>query len=537
MTTVARYNSVIKTLQIPLPSWVTNEEDQLRVAAYSGYDNMYDNSPDTFALAMRGTNEKPIYVPSTQRIVEATNRFLGQDWTWTVSSGSSNAADEQAAKVWLDQTYKRNRMMSKFNSYKRGMLRRGDAIFHIIAHNGKPVGQRIQIVEIHPRTYFPIEDPTNPENLMGVYIVMLMEVPDPDMPTVLRPIAVRQSYTYEPQRDGSQRVFSRLGFFEQDGWDDRYVGHQPLKPLREIPEAWNTPEMRSAIQGQLLPASITKIPVYHVVNNRTDEERWGRAEAAGMETLIAGLNQAVSDEDITLALNGIGIYVTTAKAPINEDGEEEDWIIAPGIVAEIQSGTDFKRVNGITNMEPFQQHINTLSDDIDQSAGLSAVAVGNVDAAVAASGIALRLDMAPILAKNGEKEDELKAMLDELADDLIQMWSSIDGTNLAADVSVTNTFGDPMPVDRAALVTEITTLVTQGLMSKEFAIQILKDRLGYDFPVDMMNQINAAADAEAARVQAELDLANAQHGNQQPPAPDQTGNGPAPANNLAGALG
>jgi hypothetical protein len=433
-TTIARYASVVSTLGRPMPTWVTNPDDAVRVAAYDAYDDMYDNVPLTFMVAMRGTNDNPIYVPSTKKIVEAVNRYLGKGWNWTVSTVDANAANEEAARAWLSGVYTNNKMPSKFGSAKRGMLRRGDSILHIIGRPDRPAGSRVQIVEIHPRTYFPIEDATDPEGVTGVYIVNLLSVQDTEGSKLTRSVALRQEYRYRTVK-GQRRVFSRLAFFETDAWDDRYPGHGEIKEV-DTPQAFDTPAMQGVLKGIMLPDAVTKIPVYHIVNNRTDEERFGTAEVAGMETLIAAKNQAVSDEDITLALVGLGLYTTTAGRPVNDEGVETDWVIAPGWVVELKEGESFDKVPGVDDMKPYQDHIHTVSDD----------------------------------------------------------------------VSVANTFDDPLPVDRAATVTEVTALVTAGLMSKEFAISVLKDKLGYDFPTDMMDQITAAADAEAARVAAEMAL-------------------------------
>src|SRR6185312_13271116 len=103
---------------------------------------------------------------------------------------------------------------------KRGMLKRGDAVFHIFADLSAPAGQRIRIVEINPRTFFPIEDITDPERLLGVYIVNLVTVGE-DAET----IAMRQEYRYQLDQTGQRRVFSQLRFFEVNAWDDRWPGH------------------------------------------------------------------------------------------------------------------------------------------------------------------------------------------------------------------------------------------------------------------------------------------------------------------------
>jgi uncharacterized protein (DUF2164 family) len=68
-------------------------------------------------------------------------------------------------------------------------------------------------------------------------------------------------------------------------------------------------------------------------------------------------------------------------------------------------------------------------------------------------------------------------------------------------------FGDPLPLDRTALITEVSGLVTIGIMSKEFAVEYLAEKLGYKFPEGMVEQAaaeqQATLDAEGARIAAE----------------------------------
>jgi hypothetical protein len=266
--------------------------------------------------------------------------------------------------------------------------------------------------------------------------------------------------------------------------------------------------MAPILTGMALPASVTAVPVYQFRNRRAGNEPFGTSQLAGIETLIAAINQGASDEDVTLALQGLGMYVTTAKRPVDEtSGEEMEWVIAPASVLELQSSTDkFDRVEGLKTVLPFQDHLKYLGQKLDEGSGLSPVAVGTVDVASASSGVALRLEMAPILAGNEEREAELLSRLNQFLHDLLFMWMPVDGliSPDPLDIIATNSFGDPLPVDRAAVVAEITALVTAGLMSKEFAISYLSSKLGFQFPADMLNSITAEADAAAARVAGEL---------------------------------
>jgi hypothetical protein len=492
--TTSKYYSVVKTLAKQVPAWVNDDDDALRVAAYDAYLDMYRNVPATFALVFRGEEDHPIYVPSAKRIVEATNRYLGLGWKWTVSSASTNAADVLAATDALTAMFKRERMTSRYNSVKRNSLRKGDAILHITWNGLMPPGQQVCIHEVDARNYFPIADPTNAERVIGCYITELVFGDDGKTQ-----LARRLAYTI----NDNGTIHTQLGFFEQTGWDDRWIGHPAIKPA-PAPESYNVPAFNALLSGFDLPPSVTSIPVYHYKNAAEGGEPFGTSEVAGVETIIAALNQGASDEDVILALQGLGLYVTDSTRPVNSSGEESDWVIAPGMVLELQTGTKFDRVSGVASVAPLQEHLSYLGARMDESAGLSKVAVGNVDVQIAQSGVALRLDMAPILAKNAEKEEDLKAFLDKFMTDLMFMWMPLDGFTPAQDLSVTNTFGDPLPKDRAGIIAEITALVAAGLMSKAFAVQYLKEQLGFDFPPTMLDDISAEADAVSARMSAEL---------------------------------
>lgn len=521
--TTNKYTSVITTLNRPLPSWVVDDTDAVRIAAYDAYDDMYRNVPDTFKVVLRGTEDNPIYIPSAEMIVETTNRFLGKDWQWSVNSkaaaaeaatsgqdpsgpGRSEQARQQV-QSFLANLFVREEVYSKFYSLKRNMVKDGDAMWHITADPNRAPGERISIDELHPRHYFRIADPGNNARTIGCYLV---EVITEGKTEIVRRQEYRKMVTQEmASQYGTPLggIFYKMTFWELKGWDDRYGGD--LKPVA-VPEAYTSdPAWTPALQGYSLPDDVKTIPVYHVRNRREGSDPYGVSQIAGIETLIAGINQGASDEDLTLALQGLGVYVTDSARPVNDEGEETDWIIAPGTVLEVRSAAGkFERINGVTSVQPFQDHLDYLDGKLKEAKGLSNVAVGRVDVQVAQSGIALRLELSPILSSNEEKEVELLGRMDQMMHDLLYMWlPAFEQIRVdPLDMTVSNSFADPLPVDRSAVVAEVTTLVSAGLMSKEFAVSYLSEKLGYQFPSDMVDAISQREDAIAARLAGELGL-------------------------------
>lgn len=484
-----KYNSVIDALGAPVPTWVTDAQDARRVAAYDGYDLMYMNTPGTFAVR-GGQTDVPIYVPGAKKIVEAVVRYFGKDWAWIVESADPNV-DSSADSSVIDLTlafhnfFIREEFRSKLFSLKRHMVSRGDAVYHITANLGAPAGMRLSIDEPHARNVFAIPHPTNDAVTIGYYLTDLVYADDGTTQ-----IARRQEYRYDPK--GSGQIWSQLTFWETNAWDDRWVGHPALKPVVPPTAYTQDPNMKLALSGSFLPASVTVLPIYVFRNQREGGENWGTSQIAGLETLVGAVNNTVTDEDITLALNGLGVFVTDSARPVDETGAETDWVVAPGSVIEVRTGAKFERVAGVSSNAPFQDHLNYLGGAVKESAGLSATAIGNVDANVAASGVALRLDMAPILAQNEEKEVEVLGRLDQMLFDLMTMWFPLDGISVPPGIMVTNSFGDPLPRDRAAIVKEVTDLFGAGLISLEFAVEYLSKMLGMQFPEDMLAQLMAA---------------------------------------------
>ena len=123
------------------------------------------------------------------------------------------------------------------------------------------------------------------------------------------------------------------------------------------------------------------------------------------------------------------------------------------------------------------------------------VAIGKVDVSVAESGISLSLQLAPILAANSEREQNLLSVMDQMFFDLRTMWFP---TYEAAtyDAEVTAIVGDPMPKNREAKITELINLKTAGLLSAE---EVRKELVALGYDIDpATDKLLAEATASAA---------------------------------------
>lgn len=473
-----------------------NTDDQDRIQSYLLYENMYWNSPETFKIIARSEDSQPIYLPSARNMIEATHRFLAIDWDYVVNPKVGTSGDQEIIKSLLQQLFKREMMYAKFANQKRFGLIRGDAMWHITADPDKDAGQRISMHELDPGQYFPITDPDNSDRIIGCYIVD--EVPDPRDKD--KTLTRRQMY----RKEDNGTITSELALFELAKWDDRDDPADAVKVQDVFPAA-------------PLPPTITQIPVYHIRNFRTNAT-FGSSQIRGIETVLAAVNQTISDQDLAISMQGLGVYWTDAGPPKNADGSDGDFIMGPGEVVEVAPGSNFGRVSGISGALPGIEHMKFMLEQASEAMGLPDIARGRADVTIAESGISLMIQMSPLLAQNGEKELEMLGVYDQMFFDLTRMWFPAYEQTGVLEVEIDTVVGDPMPKNRDAQIAEILTLVTSvpQLITVEMA-QAKLSELGYEFPDNaaqaIMDESSAralAADPFGTRMQQEGDQADEQ---------------------------
>lgn len=511
MAAISPYQTAA-ALRRPAPDWTIMEQDTFRVQAYDTYDDVWNNVPEAFSALLRVDDGGEIgrrYVAGARSIIQATHRYLGLDLAWVPSDppGATVGDDIRGqVKDVLDSLLRREEFNAKFSALKRWMLIRGDALFHVTADPLKPEGTRLRITELHPRTYFPIHDPIDQERVVGCYIVTIITEGPTATPVAAQRLEYHRVLTPEdqaaaPPGAGIGSVWYRLGFFELDGWDDRApLSAEDLVPVDPPASIPRTDAVSILMQGATLPPTINAIPVYHFRNNRRGVEPFGTSEIQGIETILAGLTQTATDEDLAIGLAGVGVYTTDDDEPAV--GEEP--IVAPAAIVYTAEGRKFNRVDGVSTVQPLQDHFSLLRASAQETTGVSDVAVGKVDVQTAQSGIALEIQMRPTTAKNLDKEMELRGKLDQLMYDLINGWlPAYEGLN-AGGLVVTSSFGSPLPVNRKEVLEEILSMLTGQIISADFAREMISQKLGYVFPLDMLAAIvgeqEAMLDPVAARM-------------------------------------
>lgn len=457
-----------------MPAWVPTVQDQQRLMSYMLYEQLYDMIPDALSVKQRGQDTDPIYLPAPRTIVETCHRFLGVNMSYQLDPTIGTTADQTIASQWFRKLYARERMLAMYSRQKRYGLIRGDAVYHVVGDPAKAAGSRISVYDVDPAAYFPIEDPDLPGHVIGCHLVTQEE-----------DLAAKKTYirrrTYRKQDDGT--ISSELILFETTGWDDRPYG-AVIKQVKVLQPLFT------------LPPAIKSLPIYHVRNSPVvPENLFGSSELKGFERLVQGMDQSISDQELTLAMQGLGVYATNSGPPVDENGDETNWRLGPGEVLELDSSENvfFKRVEGVTTIAPSLDHIKFLIDQLYEASASPEIARGRVDVTLAESGISLRLQLAPLIGKTREKEDEMLPTLNNMHYDLVQMWAPAFGELPAAlNVDVQVVAEDAMPQNRDAKVKEIISLATSvpPIISTEHA-RVELQKLGYEFPAQIGNDIMA----------------------------------------------
>lgn len=477
------------------PAWINDQLEQQRIASYALYEAIYWSYPDTFKLLQRGSDSDPIYVPAGKQIVETINRYTAPGLTIVTDPLFGTPKEQELAlQVWSDLAA-RERFYSKFGSNKRYGIMRGDWLWHLYADPTKPEGSRISIFPLDPGGYFPIYNPENVDEIIGCHIVEQVQSDDGKKNFIRR-----LTYRKATGVGGPSPITVSDMTFEVDEWGG--PGLEEGDPVL-VTRAEET-----------LPNPIDQLPVYLCQNFLEPGALYGSSEMRGLERLLAAVNQGITDEELSLVLDGLGVYVTNAGVPVDEEtGEEKPWNLGPGGVVELPVGEkiDFKRVSGTTNITPFQEHLKFLLDQIDQSSGTPAVAKGRVDVASAESGIALMLELAPILSRAEEKELTITDVHTNMLFDLRRWFIAYEGGALGGleNIRWKPVYGAKVPANPAKELEGALKLKEAGVVSGRWVRRKLTT-IGFKFEDDatleaeILAEQQVASDVTGARADSEL---------------------------------
>ena len=459
------------------PGWV-DTADQERIASYQIYEEMYWSSESGFQTVMRGDNDSPIMMPTGRTLVNTVNRYTAPDFGFRVDGEDATA--KAVAQMAFDKLFERETFFGKFKSNKLMGSVRGDWLGHVVGDMDKPLGKRLSIYAVDPASYFPIPHPDDPNRIIGCHLAEQTTLNG-------QPAVNRLTYrkVLDEETGETVAITREHGIFEPDKWWLATTPKVSILPLEELDQL------------------IKFLPVWHIKNFDTNAP-FGSSTLRGLEALLLGVNQTMSDEDLTLALEGIGVYATDGDAPVDENNNEVDWILGPGRV--LTKANNLRRISGATNLSAYGDHYDRLRHAAHESLGASDVAVGSASAGDAESGIALAIRLGPILAYTGDADTIIMDVhrqffyglqfLFQVYEELPMITTDEAGNDVPI-VQVVPTIGTKVPTNVTEVVNQIVAL--RNTVPPVISLRTSHDLLraaGMTLPDDELQVLAAEATAQ-----------------------------------------
>lgn len=430
------------------PAWVPAAHQQ-RIGAYGVYREIYWNHISSeYKVMNRGLDaeDQPLYVPSSKIMVDTLSRYIGPKLTYGIDVETGTESSQIAARQAFEALFARERFTSRYTAAKRDGIIEGDWGWHITADPNKPAGARLSLVPFRAESYFPVYEDETVQGGDSSKLVMVV---------LAERVLVGEDERVRTQRyfrDDTGLITSTVDLWETDKWFLWRFDDDDAAPVANV------------IPPTPLPAGITAFPVYHVPHRPETGEVFGNSPMRGLEVLQAAINQGMTDEDLALALMGLGVYATEeVGTPRDREGNAVAWAIYPGAV--IENGKGLHKVEGLTGLTAYTEHLGRLEGYIADSSGATDAARGRLEVQEAESGIALQLKLGPTIALAEEQDAIVLDVHAQLFHDLVQMWfPAFEGLNFT-DVRVFPVLGDKLPVNRTAEVEMVGQLVIANILS------------------------------------------------------------------------
>lgn len=491
------------------PNWLKDNQEILRMRSYMLYEQMYWTAPQAYKVTVReeGLGSDPLFIPSGRSLIDTQHRYVGNGMNVVCDPAVGTSSDQKAALELFRQFMLRERVTSKYNSNRRYGLIRGDWVFMLTADPDREEGSRVSLISVDPGSLYPIyeiDEETGVENQDVVVGWHIIEQYQDERLGKDKAFIKRTTFRKATGTGGPSTILYSVDVFEPDDWGGPGMSEDGKLVQSIFPET-------------SLPAPIDQLPIY-VIPNFVEEPGylWGASSMRGLEQIIAAITQGATDEDVTLAMDGLGVYATNAGVPVNQAGEEIGWNIGPGRVVELPTGskdTFFNRVSGVANVGPYQEHLGYLGQWLDMIGATPDVAKGKVDVAVAESGIALALQMGPTIAYGEDQESIIGDRLNQLWFGWARWTMAYEGGAFKVpallNVSFVTKFGPKIPENKQQSFDNILALITNKVIDLATGWDMLRE-LGYKLPENavllagIQEAAEMEADAMASRINGEI---------------------------------
>lgn len=218
------------------------------------------------------------------------------------------------------------------------------------------------------------------------------------------------------------------------------------------------------------------VPVIHVPNTVPPaEEHWGQSSLAKVLQVFDDLQGTDTNSTAASATTGSPILGLSGKR--FESNGKRELAVAPGLVIELGEGGRLDTVNTAPQLQELRAQRHELADQAANVVRLPPVSLGTVDPSKVPSGYALALSLGPLdslMSGMRLARDDKEALLLKFVQRLNLAGQHPDWVGITP-VPAKLVRGPYTPTDRAAILDQVTTGVTGGVLSLETGVRMLAD--------------------------------------------------------------
>jgi hypothetical protein len=259
---------------------------------------------------------------------------------------------------------------------------------------------------------------------------------------------------------------AQVGRYHLEGGEDWY---QPLR----AGEYWTPQAWKLELNGQVIdggPNPYGAIPYIICPNLRVPGEFWGESDLVDLLRLQRELNSRLSIFSRILEVAGNPVAVITGADADSTDslklGPNQLWTLPEGARADV---LDLLKSGGA---DAHLRYIDTIYRAMHDISEMPRTSFGD-SAGQGRSGVALEIELQPLLHKLARKRAILSIALERRAQLILRM-ARLHGAKLAP-VTLRTAWPPVLPQDRAALVQQETALVGAGIHPPTTAMALLND--------------------------------------------------------------
>lgn len=530
-------------------TWVP-AADERRLAAYKML-TAYDNNQVAELTAFRDgdeARERREFGDPSMFVDTITSHVLGEEQTITVP-GAENAGGDQSTpeaetaervqtllREWADEELLPMRLLQT----ERKAVSLGDGVYLLHWDADK---QRVRIKTFDPGFYFPVIDEDSDGSDFPDRIHLAWELPEDKarrLPARLRRITYHLDWigpqtangvdrTGRPVRatvmsdateeQASEPLLGRGDTLDGQGSISRLYpwSEQPSYKTCYLTDAtWDLGDLKGPVDIDSLPMDKAHfatngqgevldrldlyqdfVPVIHVPNTVAEPgEHWGQSSLAKVLQVFDELSGSDTDSSRASATTGSPMIGLSGKAV----SSQQQYTAGPGIVWMLGEGGSIGTVDTSKNLAELRSQRADLRDRAAATARIPAVALGTADPAQFTSGYQLELALGPLdslIAGMRLARDHADRLLPKFVQRLFQAGQHPDWVGLPV-LPAKLMRGAYTPTDKAAVLQEVASARTAGLISLETAIRRLQE-IGWpiDDAEDEIKRIDARSFTDA----------------------------------------